>query len=121
MRLLADANIESAIVSWLRSNGHDVLWAADLPPATSDNALIERANTEKRVLLTYDHDFGEMVYLQGRTSVGVVLLRTGLALQADRLEFLVRRWPAVSPQAEGHFTVVSERSTRVRPLPSRPS
>jgi hypothetical protein len=32
MRLLADENFPSSIVEALRSNGHDVLWAALIAP-----------------------------------------------------------------------------------------
>jgi len=39
MRLLADANVEAAIVRWLQAEGHDVLWAVDFPPSYPDAAL----------------------------------------------------------------------------------
>ena len=117
MTLLADANIEASLVRWLRSQHHDVVWASELPPSTPDAKLIELANTEERVLLTYDRDFGELVYFRGQVSQGIVLFRFDTPLQAERLAILQRRWGAIEEQAQGQFMVVSEQNVRVRPLP----
>lgn len=38
MMLLADANIEAALVRWLLETGHDVVWVAELPPSTPESA-----------------------------------------------------------------------------------
>ena len=117
MKLLADANIEAALVRWLRSPGHDVVWAADMPASTSDVALIESAGREERLLLAYDRGLGELVFLRGQVARGIILLRLEAALQVERLTLLKRHWASIEVRAQGHFMVVSERNIRVRPMP----
>jgi len=117
MRFLADANIESAIVLWLRAEGHDVVWANEFPPSVPDERLLELARNENRIVLTYDRDFGDLVFRERLVSSGVVLLRFQAPLQAQRLEMSQSYWPCIEETALGHFMVVSDRRVRVRPLP----
>lgn len=117
MRFLADANIEAGLVFWMRAEGLDVLWAAELAPSTTDQTLVSLASQERRILITYDRDFGELIFYRRQVAAGVVLLRLGNALQCDRLAIVRSYWPEISRQVSGNFLVVSERSIRVRPLP----
>lgn len=99
------------------AEGLDVLWAAELPPSTTDQTLVSYANQERRILITYDPDFGGLVVYRRQVSAGVEFLRLGNALQADRLATLRSYWPEISRLVPGNFVVVSNRSIRVRPLP----
>lgn len=117
MRLLADVNIEAAIVGWLRSEGHDVLWTVDFPPACPDATLLETARTDRRIILTRDQDFGELVFRRRLTSEGVILLRFDAALQSERLSLFQFHWPEIVERAQGHFLAVSDVRLRFRPLP----
>ena len=118
MRLLADANVESMLVEWLRSGGHDVVWAAELAPAIADADLLDSANAEERVILTHDRDFGELVFRSSLYSQGVVLMRFRAPLQAERLALLQQHWTTVERRARGNFLVLTERRVRIRALPS---
>lgn len=118
MKFLADENLESLIVEWLREQGHDVLYAAEVLPSEEDPDLLGRASAEGRVLITNDLDFGELVYRQRLFSVGVVLLRLRGATDYEQLAGLQERWNLVEPDCVGHFVVVKQKSVRVRPLPS---
>jgi len=117
MRLLADANIEAAIVHWLQAEGHDVLWAVDFPPSYPDAALLGIARKESRILLTHDRDFGELIFRNRLTSEGVILLRFDAVLQAERLARFQFHWATVRERAPRHFLVVSDFKLRIRPLP----
>lgn len=50
MKLLADEGVDSAIVTRLRSDGHDVVYVAELSPGITDEAVLELANTTSRRL-----------------------------------------------------------------------
>ena len=73
MKFLADANTPVLLVESLTSLGHDVFWAYTVP-RTPDLELIEKAARESRVVITFDKDFGELVFKRGHP-VGVVLIR----------------------------------------------
>lgn len=117
MNLLADENVDADIVAWLREEGHDVVWAAEKARRMSDSALLKLARSENRIMLTFDLDFGELIYRQGELSFGLLLMRFRAKLQKDRLRLLQRHWPAIESHLAGSYVVVSSRKIRVRPLP----
>lgn len=47
----------------LTNLGHDVLLAIDVDPRAPDEALLDLATQEGRVLVTEDKDFGELVFV----------------------------------------------------------
>src|SRR6185295_14040343 len=73
MKFLADANTPGLLVEALTSLGHEVFWAYTVP-RTPDIELIEKAARERLVVITFDKDFGELVFKRGH-SVAVVLIR----------------------------------------------
>jgi predicted nuclease of predicted toxin-antitoxin system len=75
VKLLADENIEAACVNWLRSLGHDVVWGVEICQGSPDTRLLAIANRESRIVLTRDRGFGELVYAERRTALGVILVR----------------------------------------------
>jgi predicted nuclease of predicted toxin-antitoxin system len=66
MRLLADMHISPRTVAWLRSLGHDVVRVDEvLQPTASDEAIVDRARKEGRVVLTQDLDFSAIIAVSG--------------------------------------------------------
>jgi predicted nuclease of predicted toxin-antitoxin system len=63
------------VIRALREAGHDVLAIAEVASGATDDQVLERAVKERRVLITEDRDFGELVYARGRSSSGVILVR----------------------------------------------
>ena len=73
MRFLIDVSAASRIlretlVSW----GHDVLSAVLIDPALDDVTLLAIATAERRIMITHDKDFGELVYARGLPHHGVI-------------------------------------------------
>jgi len=73
VRFVADESCDFAVVRILRSAGHDVVAVAEVSPRTGDDEVLKLARDDRRVLLTEDTDFGELVYAEGQRSCGVVL------------------------------------------------
>lgn len=121
MRFLADENMHGGIVQWLRSQGHDVLWATETLRGTDDDVLLRIAQQQERLLLTADLDFGELVFRKRLNSHGLVLLRMeDLTVQA-RLTRLHAVWVILEAHSHGQFIVITEERVRVRPLTSQPT
>ncbi len=114
MKLLADENIDAAIIAWLRSMGEDVLSAAETMRSAEDVSLLDRANAENRTVLTKDMDFGELVFHGRLASASIVLLRFKAAGAALRLSIVKKHWREISRYACGNFVVVSEDRLRIR-------
>ena len=62
MRILADENVPAIAESALQQTGHDVRWVRVDAPASSDRQVIGTAISQDRILLTFDKDFGEIVF-----------------------------------------------------------
>lgn len=117
MRYLANENFPLAAVAALRQQGHDVLWARTDLPSADDDDILARAQSEDRILLTFDKDFGDLAYHWGLPSkCGIVLFRLSIPspdIAAQRV------LTALTAQADwsGVFAVVEDARIRMRPLP----
>ena len=74
LRFLVDRCAGQRLAHWLSSAGHDSVYAGSLGPDPGDQALLERAVSEKRILVTIDTDFGQLIYKDGQAHSGVVRL-----------------------------------------------
>ena len=74
MRILTGENISPVIVVALEAAGHDVLAVTTAMPAAPDDAVMERAVAEGRVLVTEDKDFGELAFRRGHRPPAVIRL-----------------------------------------------
>lgn len=117
MRLCANENVPGDCVAALRERGHDVRWIRETAQGIGDDAVIALAQSETRLLITFDKDFGELVFRRGAAaSRGLVLFR----LRKHSPEFVAKRITQILESAamwEGHYAVVDEHSIRMRPLP----
>lgn len=116
MRWLADECVAAPLVAVLRSGGHDVLYIAEAAAGLSDSDVIALALRERRLLLTEDKDFGDLVFRRERAIPGVVLMRTGTenpALKAMRLAAAIERY---GEGLFGRYTVIEEGRFRSRHL-----
>ncbi len=74
MRLLANENIPLTAIQLLREYRHDVIWIRESASGSMDEAVLALASEEKRILLTFDKDFGEVVFRAGLPAeCGIVL------------------------------------------------
>ncbi len=116
MRFLADECCDAALVSALRGDGHDILYAVESLQGATDDELLFRAYSEHRILLTEDKDFGELVYRLRRPAHGIVLLRFDVAarvLKIPRMRHLLKRGVE---RLVGSFVVLEADKIRIRPL-----
>jgi predicted nuclease of predicted toxin-antitoxin system len=83
MRFLADENIPGRLVETLRRAGHDVAWTRMDRPGADDRVVLARAVAERRIVITFDKDFGELAARSGLSAPsGVILIRLPLARPA---------------------------------------
>lgn len=76
MRLLANENFPKASVIALRENGYNVLSIGEDNPSIQDHEVIAIAIEEERLILTFDRDYGELVFKKGlKPPQGIIYLR----------------------------------------------
>ena len=62
------------LTEWLRNSGHDAIGIRALGPDPGDRDLLELAESENRVLITLDKDFGDLIHRQGMPHIGLIRL-----------------------------------------------
>jgi predicted nuclease of predicted toxin-antitoxin system len=62
MRFLTDENFPQASVHRLREAGHDVFDVTERMPGATDLEVLGCAAEGARILLTFDRDYGELIY-----------------------------------------------------------
>jgi predicted nuclease of predicted toxin-antitoxin system len=75
IRFLADVNTEKPLVDYLLKQGFDIKWAPDYNCQMLDEDLLQLANQKKRIFMTNDKDFGDLIFLQKKVSAGTILFR----------------------------------------------
>ena len=83
--------------------------------SASDESVLKAANKQGRILLTFDADFGELVFRQKLKAKGVILLKFTPKSSQQVIETIVNIL-ASQAKLEGHFLTVKEKSLRVLPL-----
>lgn len=115
-RLLLDENMPRSVAEGLAAAGHDVLSVAASAPGINDLAVLARAHEGRRWLLTFDADFGELVFHKGAVAPpAIVYFRLHPIVASEVLALALR---ALGEDADACFTVVTRESTRRRPFSS---
>jgi predicted nuclease of predicted toxin-antitoxin system len=114
---LANENFPGDAVVALAERGHDVAWVRSDAPGSSDRQVIARAQIKERILITFDKDFGELVFRsQLPASSGVVLFRIAAPSSAHVARVAVAALESRTDWA-GHFAVIEDDRIRMTPLP----
>lgn len=108
MRLVADENCDFSVVIDLRLAGYDVVSITEQMAGANDETVIDFARSERRLLLTEDKDFGQLVFAAAKQNSGVILIRypasaraalsaAVLKLLSDSGESLYSRFAVLEP------------------------
>jgi predicted nuclease of predicted toxin-antitoxin system len=119
MQFLANENFPQAAVAALVDAGHDIVWVRTVAPGISDPDVLAWAARERRILLTFDKDFGE---LAGRARLpatcGVILFRLPMPPPSEVGARLAGLITSRSDWA-GHLSVIEPGRVRMRRLPEQ--
>lgn len=116
--VLADENIPHAAVRLLRDAGMDIRSASEAMPGASDDTLLAHARSEGRLLLTFDRDFGELIYRQRHPPPPAVVYFRFVPVTPEEPASVFRDLLRHSEiDIQGRFTVVTRTQVRQRPFP----
>jgi len=117
MRFLADEDFPLASVKRLRVAGHNVVAIVTDCPGVSDREVLMRAVREDRIILTFDRDFGELLFRSRLPApTGVVYFRLKPASPLEPAEYLMRLLALPDVSLLQQFTTVGARHVRQRRL-----
>jgi predicted nuclease of predicted toxin-antitoxin system len=118
MRFLLDESADLPLQAHLRAAGHDATAIAhEYPGALDDEAVLDIAVREDRILITNDRDFGELVFRRRLPHRGVILFRLGDEAIHVKIAWLDHVLVAYADRLLD-FIVINDRGVRVRRGPS---
>lgn len=116
-KFLANENVPSATIKTLQNAGYEVVSVSEDFPSIKDEAVILFASIENRIIITFDRDYGELIFKHNlKHSSGVVYFRLKFFQPEKPAEILLQLLSEVLLNIEGFFTVISENNVRQRKL-----
>ncbi|NCO91504.1 MAG: hypothetical protein COS65_08040 [Armatimonadetes bacterium CG06_land_8_20_14_3_00_66_21] len=119
MRFLADMGLSPRTVAFLRQFGHDAVHLhEERLDRVRDPEILAKAECERRILLTHDLDFGELIAASGASLPSVVLFRLR-NMHPGRVNMHLQRAIDHHEKAllEGAAVTIEEGRIRLRRLP----
>jgi len=117
MDFLANENFPLLSIRLLREAGHRVVSIIQEAPGSKDEDILKRACTEKLIILTFDRDYGELIYRHHAfPSAGVVYFRFAPATPAEPSEILQNLINEVHLALMDRFEIIERGRVRQRSL-----
>jgi len=121
MQFLANEDVPLASIRRLRAAGYNVASIIEDSPGAKDESVLSWAHAEQRIILTFDRDYGELIYRRRLpTPVGVAYFRFAPITPEALAERFIELLEVGHITLEGQFTVVGRSWVRQRPLPREP-
>ncbi len=98
----------------IRLLNFDVYYVIDEIRSLDDEVLLQIAFNEKRILITKDKDFGELVYRLNKAHFGVILLRLEGHASQERADIVCPLIVKYRDQLYNAFTVIQKGIVRIR-------
>ncbi len=114
MKFIADEGVDAPIVSALRNKGYDVLYILELSPGKQDDVILSEANSQNRILLTQDKDFGELVFRLQQIHSGVVLIRLHGIKPLEKAIIVTTALEKHLNELHNAFVVIQKNAVRIK-------
>ena len=96
------------------NHGYDIKSVRDINPRMLDKEVLKIAVSEKRIVITMDKDFGELVYNYGLLHVGVLLLRIEDAKSDEKVKIVEKILGKYSDKLFNKISVFKDEKLRIR-------
>ena len=113
-KFLIDESCGIKLYQALLENNYDVESVTNIMPKANDIDILNYAEKEKRILITNDKDFGELIFRLKRPSIGVILLRLRKNIPVFRIKYTINVIENFSDKLKNNFLIVTEKKIRIR-------
>lgn len=116
LRFLVDESTGIKVSLFLTSQRYDSISATEKFLGFKDLDLLKIAEVEKRIIVTNDKDFGDLIFYQKLNSFGVILLRLKHESSINKIKLINTLLINYSDKITGSFIVITEDTIRIRPI-----
>jgi len=116
VRWLANENFPAPSVAVLRASGHDILCIAESYPGIDDTTVLALARKEERWLVTFDRDYGELLFARNYAPPPAVILLRVQSYRPEEPAAWLTQLLLDQESLLGKFTVFTGDTLRTRPL-----
>jgi len=116
MKFLANENFPVKSYRILEASGYDILHVGFEFPSVEDEEVLRRAISDNRIVITFDADYGNLVFVKGYKPRGIIYLRFKDFPSDFPAIFLSNLFQAGSCQFDGYFTVIDKNRIRQRKI-----
>lgn len=116
MKFLVDESTGIKISHFLSKLGYDSISVTEKYLGSSDRSILKIAEVEKRIIITNDKDFGDLIFYHQLNSHGVVLLRLANESVQNKIKIIRILLDRYRNNLKGNFLVVTENGIRMRKL-----
>lgn len=118
MKFLANENFPLPSVRLLERHDYVIQSITELSPGISDIEVLSKAARDEQVILTFDRDYGELIYrLQLPPPFGILYFRYQPLTPLEPAEQLLKILQRQDITLKARFTVLERDQIRQRPLP----
>ena len=113
LKFMIDVGVGKKVEEWLREHGYDVKTVRSFDPKAEDAKILKMAESESRMVVTMDKDFGELVYRSGKAHAGVLILRLEDATGDEKVEVVKKILSEHSNKIQSRFCVFQAGRLRI--------
>lgn len=113
IKFIVDECTGPAAAKWVSLAGYQVLSIYDEKRGLRDIEILRLAQIENWVIITNDKDFGDMVFKEGLSHHGIILLRLDDERSKNKVAVLDKLFRGYFSEFLENFVVVTEKSVRV--------
>ena len=116
LKFLVDVGVGKKIEEYLLEKRYDTKAVRLLDQRMLDQEIIRLAALEKRIVITMDKDFGELVYHSGMEHCGILLLRLEDATGSEKQQVIAKILAKYADNIKNNFCVYQNKKFRFRKL-----
>ena len=116
LKFLVDVGVGKKVEEYLLEKRYDTKAVRSFDQRMPDQEIIRLAASEKRIVITMDKDFGELVYHSGMDHSGILLLRLEDATGSEKQKVIAQILEKYADNMENNFCVYQNKKFRFRKL-----
>jgi predicted nuclease of predicted toxin-antitoxin system len=115
LKILADECVHDDLIEGLKGEGFDVLNVREMEQGANDEKVFELAMKQKRILLTFDREFGNIFLFDIKNSFGVVIILIG-QLKRERIINYTSAFlkSEIVKNMKGKLAILGKKKVRIR-------